>query len=332
MNKTQVIVGVLIGALIGAGGYWWWSTRLPGGATAHTIEDPTAYWDVGGFFRLEPPVHLPITADRNGHIEVWLKIPAGGTIETRERAGTTPTVRFPAGTISDRVEYRRVDGEGGEGEQWQVADVRGTELLEGRAERFRLYRPVGPGAGQPLFGFQWPRGAADAQEAVLSRFGDAFMDGAGWVKKPRRKVRKKLTQSFKIKGQCTRCHIYEKPETLSTARRATDASGFYTPQSVLFNDAPLEAHRARDINHEAPFMDIACPDGSTPKKVEDKGVHFDCGDQVAPRATLRLVEALAAGDAHAKAVCQSRAHLLKHLDDTGRKVFRERFTECGLSP
>ncbi len=333
MNKTQVVAGLVLGASIGAIGYFGYSLyrdRLPEGVVEVTIEDPVSDWDVKGFVTLEPPVYLPVTADEKGRIEVALRIPEGATVEVVEHpADERPTLRFPAGTIADRLEYRK--GLRGDDEVWQVADVRGTEIEPVGAERFRLFRPLHKGGGQPLFGYTWPRGEPDVHEAVMDRFAAAMQKGRGFTKPPRKKARARTIEGFRQRGACAACHIHGKPESQKTPRRATDASGFYVPQSVLFNDAPLEAHRARDINHTSPFIDIGCPDGTPAKKVQDKGVHFECDGGQVPRATLRIVEALAAGDVHAKGVCRSRQYLYDHLDDAGRKVFAPRFAECGIA-
>jgi hypothetical protein len=49
-----------------------------------------------------------------------------------------------------------------------------------------------------------------------------------------------------------------------------------------------------------------------------------------PRAHLDLAAALAAGKAHAIAVCWSRRYLFDHMDADARRAFSQAFSDCGL--
>jgi hypothetical protein len=112
--------------------------------------------------------------------------------------------------------------------------------------------------------------------------------------------------------------------------RATDADGLYTVASVLSDGAPLEFHRARDMNEGAPFVRVTCLDGSDATLTTRRSHRFfACEDGSVPYATLDLVRALDAGDPHARAVCDSRRYLGRHMSSEGRSKWRDAFAECG---
>jgi hypothetical protein len=98
---------------------------------------------------------------------------------------------------------------------------------------------------------------------------------------------------------------------------------------VLADAAPLERHRPRDLNIEDHFMRITCVRGSAMIAADREGGRQPrCTDGEVPRATLDVPRALAAGDAHARAVCASRRWLAAHLSDQARARFTAAIEEC----
>jgi hypothetical protein len=116
----------------------------------------------------------------------------------------------------------------------------------------------------------------------------------------------------------------------SLPNRGTDASGLYTTASILGDSAPLETHRARDMNEEDPYVSVVCADGR-PAVFAVRGArrHFACDDGSVPYATLDMKRALADADPRARAVCRSRAYLGEHMAPGDRAPFADAFAECG---
>ena len=118
--------------------------------------------------------------------------------------------------------------------------------------------------------------------------------------------------------------------------RQTDAAGWFVPETVLRDRAPLEHHRPREMNVDDPYVRFDCPaaDGeATPAEIvkHDDGTRWpSCGGKATAIGVLDVASALAAGDAHAKAVCASRRALFDHMDDEGKKAFAAAFEVCGV--
>jgi hypothetical protein len=120
--------------------------------------------------------------------------------------------------------------------------------------------------------------------------------------------------------------------TTSTVYTYEDNGAMFpnAPVGVEPDEAPLETHRARDMNEGDPFIHIACGDGTEASLAAGprRRRHYICADGSVPRGRTDLRAALAAKDAHAKAVCASRAYLAAHMDDDGREAFAESLREC----
>jgi hypothetical protein len=288
-----------------------------------TIPDPATYWTRSGFVEMTPSIRLP-SRDGNERIVVWAFIPPGGRVHVEPRATGRPTLRFPPGTILDRVDLADAR------EPASVQDVRGTRFEADGDEYFHVLRPF---ASSILSGFEWRRGNAAAARLVTSdmraRLADAVdSDGDG--------PSETALDLFERQNDCASCHVHDKPEQRDRGRdralpnRATDANGLYTIATVLTDSAPLETHRARDMNENDPYVSVACLDGSDARfVVRGARRHFVCFDGGAPYATLDMRRALALGDSRARGVCRSRAYLGDHMDAEGRRVFADAFAECG---
>jgi hypothetical protein len=287
-----------------------------------SIVRPDTYWASHGFVEMTPPIRLP-SRDGAERIIVWLRVPDGQRIAVVRRADGAATLSYPTETVSDRVDIR----------DWRepssVQDVRGTRFEQGQ-EYFHVLRPLSP-AG--LEGLEWPRGdqlaTRAATEEMLARLGE------------------QAPSLFAMQNDCASCHAHDKAErrrfpsnaSVATAEgaapnRGTDADGLYTVATVLADSAPLETHRPRDMNEGDPYVSVACEDGTAAELVvgaRGRWRHFRCDDGSVPYARFDLGRALAEEDAHARAVCQSRAYLWNHMDGDGRAAFASAFEECGLS-
>ena len=294
------------------------------------IEDPATYWTRSGFVEMTPPVRLP-SQDGNEYIAIWLRLPEAGLLRIERREGSEPTLSYPPGTVADRVDMRdaRIPS--------SVTDVRGTRF-EGGQEYFHVLRSVTPPGDHRatpfLSGVEWKRGDALAERSATDR----MLTSMATVRGLEDPGSDPMLRQFERRNDCASCHVHDKPEQRGPRgdallpNRGTDADGLYAVVSVLRDEAPLETHRARDMNEGDPFVRVTCDDGAAGTIVPGRRGrrHFSCADGSVPRGRLDLPAALAAGDAHAKAVCASRAYLAAHMDDDGRSAFARVLTECGM--
>ncbi|MCB9535974.1 MAG: hypothetical protein H6704_06880 [Myxococcales bacterium] len=298
------------------------------------VEHPAAYWTANGFVPLAPPVHLPEGLAGRTRTVVWLKLPPDAVVRTARDARGRPSLRFPPGTVADRVESWRPRPDA----PYRVADVRGTRIAADGAQIFRAMRPERPGVGAALFGFEWRRDDAAAGEAVVEAVQAALRRGAGsaWPLPPAR--REAAAARYRRLADCGGCHTPDRPDsararTASGVRRGTDGSGFYVPRTVLADAAPLEAYRPYDPNADDPCVRVRCGVADASRWARPNGaVGFRCADGSAPRGTLDLACAERAARPHAAAVCASRRVLYDHLDAAGRRAYAPAFRACGLEP
>lgn len=278
--------------------------------------DPSApvdrsHWSRAGFTELVPAIRPPSTPDLADRIEVWVKLPEGALIQLRNGA-----LVMPPGAVLDRVEsIAPASG----GRPW-VADVRGTELGEGGAEAFHVYRR----GGLNLYGFSWSRASAAAARAAADRLAEALVASGEDADTVGR---------LRALNDCASCHQHDKREAVAAAsdlpRRAADATGFYVPSAVLRDRAPLEGSRPWDPNLEDPYMRFHCASGE-PLRRERLGRYryLECPGGEPPQAELDMTAALAAGDEHALSVCRSRLFLARSLDDSAHRLYAREIDEC----
>jgi hypothetical protein len=268
-----------------------------GEPAAVTIADPAAHWSTAAFVELVPSVRLPTSLDERDHIRVFLSLPDGA------RVGSD--LRVPPGTVADRVEY---DGE-------RAIDVRGTRFTAD-GERFHVYRPD----GEQLAGWEWRRGDKRQQRLATERL-SALVERTG----------PEMAERFRRLNQCPGCHNAGQAAARIVGpgpQRATDGSGLYHLRAVLDSSAPVEHHRPRDLNAADPFIAVRC--GDAPARLVENGRarRFECADATPPVGHLDVRAALAAGDAHAEAVCRARAYLSEHMDEVTRAAFAASLAEC----
>lgn len=269
-------------------------------------------WIDEGFVELTPALRAPTTPAKTDRIHVFIALPTGGVLRT-EMTDLGPTVVVPVGTRLDRVEAE--SGPNGE----LVADVRGTDF-EDAGERFHVFRrnPRGPG----LVGTEWDRGSTDGQAAADHWLAELVGPRAAH----------RLVQL----NQCTDCHRPNLPPahapTSGRPNRATDGRGSFAILAALTSETAVETYRPVDPNREDPHVSYRCASGA----LELRRDSARCSDNSVPLAKLDVAAALAEGDEHAGAVCETRRFLFDHLDDFGRRAFSDAFTECAgfgrLSP
>lgn len=289
-----------------------------------SIDDPSTHWRDAGFVAMVPPVRLPSSAPDVDDVVVWLRIPDGGVIETRELGvdGRLSLV-FPPGTTADRVEQR------GRGAKRAVVDVRGTTVGEGGEQWMHTLRRA---RGDRLFGFEWPRSLPEAHaEATARLLAELPRYRPAATMEPA--ARERYLASIERKNQCTRCHTYDRPDNTRAnehglVNRGTDGSGFFTPQTVLLDEIVLEGYGGVDRNLDDPWITVRCPDGA-PVQHQERGarVRATCEDGL-PLARLDLRAALAAGDERAQQTCRARRYLHAHLDARGRERFASALSAC----
>jgi hypothetical protein len=292
------------------------------------IHDRGRYWKEEGFFELTPPIRVP-SRDGLEKITVWLRIPEGRTLEIRRREDGAPELFYPPGTIADRVDLR--DGQDDD----SVEDVRGTRF-EVDGEYFHVLRPQDD---SDLSGYEWPRDSARSARVATDRMLDLLAHSSSLADTLDPEAGLRL---FRRQNECAECHVPNKPERHARLggredalpNRKTDASGLYTVEAVLSDSAPLETHRAQDMNEDQPYVSIVCSDGNRAKlAVGPQAVRrqYVCDDRSVPYATFALREALAHGDPHAIAVCASRAYLESHMTAYGRAAYEAPLDECLVS-
>lgn len=282
------------------------------------IDDPDGHWARAGFVEMVPPIRPPSSGDGGDRIVTYLRLPDAARVEIVTGADG-PTLRFPPGTEADRVE---LDGSGA------VIDVRGSRFEADGREVFHVYRPAVAGA---LTGTEWRRDDPAAAARAL-----AFLDAeARRVSRLEGPALERFMRRFDGLNDCASCHAHEQRQAAAEQpgrpNRRTDASGLYVPLESLGDVAPVERHRPRDMNADDPYVRTTC--GGAPAELvagRAGARRYVCPVGGLPISRLDLAAARAAGDAHAQAVCASRAYLFAHLDAAGRRAFAGGFGECGL--
>jgi hypothetical protein len=274
----------------------------PAEPTAIRIDDPDQHWRSNGFVEMVTPLEPPTSATGRDRITVWLKLPEGETI------GRGPSLRYPAGTVADRVEY--IDG--------RIADVRGTRFIAGGVELFHVVRPD----GDALAGYEWRRGDADLERRA-TELATARVEPAA-------------RERFRRFNDCASCHQHDRPQAMRDDAvdppRATDSSGLYQMLAVLSDVAPLDHHRPRELNVDKPDLRVDCSDGATPRLHDDgRGArHYVCANHGVPLGHVDIERARQRRDTRALAVCRSRRYLMEHMAPDARVAFAPAFAACGF--
>ncbi|GAB3017839.1 hypothetical protein [Bowmanella dokdonensis] len=322
-------------------GVFLWALLLSDAGTAasssysrQSIDNPLDYWSQS-YIPLIPSIHPPTTHDHGDLIQVWLKLPPGGKIDVQWLEDQQRhTLVYPEGTRADRVEYffvgntvpNLVDyalfGTGQLEEQnWTVADVRGTTLVEGR-QWFHVYRPAGSEPHAKLIGWRWPRD----NEAAKQKATQALIDHASTTKSAlaAKPLDKSGLQALRRLNDCAACHQQNQPRIRlgneeRSVDRATDTMGFVVPNAVLRDECIIADHRTEDLNLEDEFVDVYCADGGEATLRQDKGREwFTCRDGSAPRGRRDVAAGLKSGHPYTQSVCDSRQALWSNMTHRAR--------------
>ena len=297
-----------------------------GAVTRVTIDDPAGHWAREGFVELVPPVRLPSTSATLDDVAIWLRLPDDGVIATQVADDSRVLLEFPPGTVIDRVESR------GPADDRVVIDVRGTRIAADGAQWLHTYRRAGKGRDRSLFGYEWPRDDTKAHERATARLLDELGErppGAAMSTKKR----ERYLASIERKNQCTSCHGYARPTNTregehGLVNRGTDASGFFTPLTVLTKTVVLERYGKLDPNLDDPAIEIACPDDAQPSMVERHDrLRAECPARAVPLATVDLREV--EGERLA-GLCRARRYLHDHLDAEGKQLFGPAIAACDM--
>lgn len=307
-SVVAVLGGLVLGGLVLGGGCR--SEGPPPGVTERRIDDPAHHHVREGFVQLVPPAHLPSSSPSRDQVEIWVRLPEGGTLALdRDEAGRF-TLGFPPGTLADRVEWF------GDGDARRIVDIRGTRLEEGGAQTFYVYRPTAPDPQAPLFGLEWAREDPAAQRAAT----DYLMTKVGSlppvVDMPEGR-RAEILDGVRGRNQCAGCHGLSRPENEAPRQhglvdRGTDRSGFFTPRTVLWDEVPLEAYGAHDRSWDDPAIEVRCAD----VPVTEPGRR--CPDGGIARGRLRWDAPEPDARALLAAVCESRSWIAAHVNDEDR--------------
>ena len=224
----------------------------------------------------------------DGRQRIHVWLRANGAAIDARRDGERWVLSYGSGTCAERVESR--DG--------VPVDVRGTDF-DANGEVFHAMRGDGRGGAS---GFSWRRDDARACEDAKRALANEMVK-----REPNADV-----HFYCRTGDCKGCHVHDKATHDGSTRPPlpTDDGGLYRVMTVLEDDAPLVESRDRDLNVESAFVSIT---------IDSEGTrigHFD------------MKRALRADDAHARAVCDSRAFLRQHMTARARGAFATAFEEC----
>ncbi len=296
------------------------------------IADPRRYWHATGFREMTPPIRVSLVAHSNAQTVIYLKIGDGGNVLTHPGPDGSLTIQYPPGSESDRVSMALYRENGTLG--YTINDVRGIRWDHNGREYFHVYRASGPEPHAPLIGYEWPRdnarAAADAAEQLTQILRTTPLPNGYWSSNY--DIRR-----FRQLNRCQNCHWPNKrgARLLSDRRPswATDASGLYTPLSVLHDYAPLSTESAfHDPNSTDPYIQAHCGSHTGPTNAErfgsPGGYYYRCPDMAYPIGVRDLPRALHEGDRYSERVCDARSYLYRRLDANGKRHFAAAMRSC----
>ncbi|MBY0495330.1 MAG: MBL fold metallo-hydrolase [Cyanobacteria bacterium] len=295
------------------------------------IPNDESFWRRSGFVEMVPPVRLPSDTSNDNLIKVWLRIPDGGKITLDWLADQKRhALRFPAGTIADRVETMRnqrkalqtING---------IEDVRGGTIDADGGTLFHVYQPVAGRSPDLLSGFEWRRIDNASDDRAADSLIALFYPNASAEAKTE-------SEFFRRLNQCGACHQPNQPAPWMAGARVpgrsnllTDTHGFFQPSTVLESTMAVRAHRPWDLNVDDPFVTVSCGSTRVTATTDGNRRFYRCPNGEQPIGTLDVVAALAKGDAHARQVCEARKYLFDHMDEKAREPYAPFFAECSIA-
>lgn len=292
----------------------------PRGVTEVHIDDPATHHVREGFTKLVPPAHLPSSSPDLDQVEVWVWLPEAAILGLFEDPAGRLTLELPPGTRADRVEWH------GAGDDRRIVDIRGTRIEPDGAQTFYVYRPTAPVTDAPLFGLEWRRDDPDAQRGATEHLVSKLAALPPLVDMAERR-RQEILEGVRGRNQCAGCHGLSRPENETPRQhglvdRGTDRSGFYTPQTVLWDEVPLEAYGSYDRSWDDPAIEVRCA-GATATEPGRR-----CPDGSIARGRLRWDATEPNARAWLASVCESRAWVAAHVSDSDRGVLASALSPC----
>lgn len=289
----------------------------PPGIARMTRSETLGGWLDEGFVPMVTPIRGPTSLDGRVRTVVLVRLPRGPTIGLGRAADGVPVPIFPPGSEAVRLELladgaRDVDVPE---RSSRILDARGSEI-GADDERFYVLRPS---AERALAGFAWARSDPSAPARATRVLRESIVSGElsrALLPDEREKEAKRLAGL----NDCASCHEPNRAaRPHAVVKRATDTRGFFTPRSVFSNRDRFETYRPRNPNRDDPRMDWLCD-----------GVRREapCARGEVAEGEYDLRSAVAAGDAHATAVCASRRSLAAAFDDAARAAFASALDAC----
>ncbi len=289
------------------------------------IEEPEPHFE-RGFVELVPPIALPSSHPDLAQVRIRAKLPVNGEIDLVD-GPDGEVLAFPPGTQMERLEWV------GSGSERSLTDVRGATIDDDGSVWHHNYRRTRLEANAPLVGYRWRADDASAHDRAVERLvaevaelPPAVTMSAGG--------RGAYLDGLRGKAACAKCHVPARPRNdvagaHGLVNRGTDASAFFTPQTVLTDSVVLEDYGRFDPNLDRPFVTFSCLDGGAPKRRQGRSnrVRLVCEGSVAV-GHFDLEAALLAGDEHARRVCASRLAQAEHLGDRALDKFERAIRMC----
>jgi hypothetical protein len=287
------------------------------------ISDPATYHQREGFVQMVPPVHLPSSSNDVDQVRVWIRVPDGGSISARKDESGRILLRFPPGTIADRVEFA------GEGDGSFVADVRGATILEDGGQKHHTYRPVARRPGAELIGVRWRAGDEPIHHKATDRLIERIRGTSPANTLAPDRLEELLT-SVRKKNECLPCHDAARPDNQrpnqhGLVNRGTDDSGFFTPSTILAEAIPLEQYGQFDRSLSDAALVIQC--GGQP--VDPATLqHRRCPDGTVAFGVWDAKRAQQLDSGRFEAICESRRYLYERLDEAGKALVVDILRPC----
>ncbi len=234
---------------------------------------------------------------------------------------------FGPGTVADRIEFAGADTER------RIVDVRGAELDAAGGCWFHVLRPTDETPGGPLEGVRWPCYDMEA-EAAATEVMRARLSESPAFSRMRPEARARALAGFVERNDCSGCHQRGRPDAATrgergAVHRGTDASGFFTPPTMLRDTAPIEPYGAFDPNLDDPAIEIACPaDDLERHGPHNGGTRVRCGDGRVPVGKLDWSLLWTRDSQRAKAICRGRRWLIGHMDAGTRAIHAGAVDPC----
>src|SRR5487761_204567 len=168
----------------------------------HPVQIPNnpEYWHDAGFVDMVGPMRLPTDKSTGDHIAVWVRIPKDGKITVQWLSDQKRyTLKFPPGTVADRVESAK-DEQEAMMTVHGIEDVRGARIGEDGRIWFHDYEPV---PGEPvkwLKGYEWLRSDPVGDNQAADSLIGLFYPGAP------AKAKQEMAE-FRRLNQCGVCHL-----------------------------------------------------------------------------------------------------------------------------